>query len=118
MCFTFGKNDLVPTIEEYSILINVELQHLDKIYVQKSRTIWQKDLAKLLKVKPQVINTYLVRKENHTRLPWNILRDFIREHLHDEHGTVAFALAIYRLIIFPGVHGYIEMAVVETFEQI
>ena len=26
-CFTFGKNDLVPTIEEYSILISVELRH-------------------------------------------------------------------------------------------
>ena len=51
-------------------------------------------------------------------LPWNILQDFIREHLYDEHGIVAFALAIYGLIIFPGVHGYIEMAVVETFEQI
>ena len=25
-CCTFGKNDLVPTIEEYSILINVKLQ--------------------------------------------------------------------------------------------
>ena len=26
-CFIFGKNDLVPTIEEYSILISVELRH-------------------------------------------------------------------------------------------
>ena len=24
-CFTFGKNDLVPTVEEYSVLIGVEL---------------------------------------------------------------------------------------------
>ena len=31
-CFTFGKNDLVPTVEEYSVLIGVELQHLDKVY--------------------------------------------------------------------------------------
>ena len=90
-CFTFGKNDLVPTIEEYSILIDVELQHPDKIYIQKSRTRWQKDLEKILRVKPQVIDTYLVRMENHTSLTWNILQDFIREHLHDEHGTMAFS---------------------------
>ena len=24
-CFTFGKNDLVPIVEEYSVLIGVEL---------------------------------------------------------------------------------------------
>ena len=31
---------------------------------------------------------------------------------------VAFALAIYGLVIFPEILGYIEMAVVDTFEQI
>ena len=31
---------------------------------------------------------------------------------------VAFALAIYGLVIFPGILGYIEMAVVDTFEKI
>ena len=75
-------------------------------------------LAKILKVKPQVIDTYLVQKENHKGLPWNILRDFIQEHLHDEDGIVAFALSIYGLVIFPRMLGYIEMAVVDTFEQI
>ena len=36
-CFTFGKNDLVSTVEEYSILIGVELQHSDKVYNKKPR---------------------------------------------------------------------------------
>ena len=31
---------------------------------------------------------------------------------------VAFALSIYGLVIFPGMLGYIEMAMVDTFEQI
>ena len=31
---------------------------------------------------------------------------------------IAFALSIYGLVIFPGILGYIEMAVVDTFEQI
>ena len=31
---------------------------------------------------------------------------------------VAFALSIYGLVIFLGMLGYIEMAVVDTFEQI
>ena len=72
----------------------------------------------ILKVRPQVIDTHLVQKENHRGLPWNILRNFVREHLHDEDGMVAFALSIYGLVIFLGMLGYIEMVGVDTFEQI
>ena len=43
--FAFSKNDLVSTIEEYSVLIGVELQYPDKVYNQKSRAGWRKDLA-------------------------------------------------------------------------
>ena len=60
----------------------------------------------------------MVQKGNRQGLPWNVLQSFIREHLHDEHGMVAFALAIYGLIIFPRGQGYIETAVVEVFQQI
>ena len=49
-CFIFGKNDLVPTIEEYSVLIGLELQHPDKVYNQKPRAGWRKALAQILKV--------------------------------------------------------------------
>ena len=75
-------------------------------------------LAQILKVKQQMIDTYLIQKENHRGLPWNILWNFIRRHLHEEDGIVAFALSVYRLIIFPGMLGYIKMSVVDTFEQI
>ena len=74
-------------------------------------------LAKILKVKSQTIDTYLVQKENHRGLPWNILRDFIQEHLHDEDGIMAFALSIYGLVIFSGMLGYVEMVVVDTFNR-
>ena len=77
-----------------------------------------KSACKILKVKPQIIDTYLVQKESHRGLLWNILWDFIREHLHDEDGIVAFALSIHGLVIFLGLLGYIEMAVVDKFEQI
>ena len=63
-CFTFGKNDLVPTIKEYSVLVRVELQHLDKVYNQKPRARWRKALAQILKVRPQTIDTYMIQKGN------------------------------------------------------
>ena len=75
-------------------------------------------LAKILKVKPHVIDTYLVQKKNHRGLPWNIIWDFIRGYLHDKDDIVAFPLSVYGLVIFTKMLGYIEMAVVDTFEQI
>ena len=63
-CFTFGKEDLVPTIEEYSVLIGINLQYPDKVYNRKPRAGCRKMLAKILKVKPQMVDTYLVQKEN------------------------------------------------------
>ena len=75
-------------------------------------------LAKILKVKPQVVDTYLIQKGNRQGLPWNILQNFIPGHLHNEDGMIAFALAIYGLVIFLGILGYIEMAMVDAFDQI
>ena len=115
-CFTFGKEDLVPTIEEYSVLMGINLQYPDKVYNRKPKVGCQKVLAKILKVKPQLVDTYLVQKGNRQGLPWNILQDFIQGYLHNEDGMVAFALAIYGLVIFPEILGYIEMAVVDIFE--
>ena len=100
------------------MLISVDLKYPNKVYNQKPREECRKVLAKILKVKSQAKDTYLVQKENHQGLPWNILWDFIRGYLHDEDDMVAFALSIYGLVIFPAMLGYIEMAVVDTFEQI
>ena len=61
-CFTFGKNDLVPIVEEYSVLIGLQLQHPEKVYNQKSRAGWRKALAQIWKIQPQTIDTYLVHK--------------------------------------------------------
>ena len=60
----------------------------------------------------------MVQKGSRQGLPWNVIQNFIREHLHDEYGMVAFALAIYGLIIFLKGLGYIETTVVEVFQQI
>ena len=59
-CITFCKKDLVSTIEEYSVLIGVNLQCPNKVYNKKPRAGYQKVLAKILKVKPQILNTYMV----------------------------------------------------------
>ena len=91
---------------------------MDKVYNKKPNEGCRKVLAKILKVKPQTLDTYLVQKENHRSLPWNILWDFARGHLNDEDSMVAFALSIYGLVIFPRMLGYIKLLVVDTFKQV
>ena len=88
------------------------------MYNQKPRSGWQKALAQILKIQPQIIDAYMVQKGNRQGLPWNVLHNFIQDHVHDESGMVAFALAIYGLIIFPRGQGYIETSIIEVFQQI
>ena len=59
-CFTFGKEDLIPTVEEYSVLRGLDLRFPDKAYNKKPNSGYRKVLAKILKGKPRVIDTYLI----------------------------------------------------------
>ena len=43
---------MIPTIEEYSVLIGLDLQFSDKAYNKKPKAGCRKVLAKILKVNP------------------------------------------------------------------
>ena len=117
-CFAFNKEDLTPTIEEYSTLLQMDLQCPDKIYVRKTNLGFRKKLAKIMKIKPELIDPHTKEKWGNREIEWDFIRRFIMEHLNDDQGLDAFVLAVYGLIIFPRVTGYIEIAVVDFFEQI
>ena len=46
--FTFNEKDLMPTAEEYSMLIRLNLQCPDKIYYRRTRLGVRKKLAKIM----------------------------------------------------------------------
>ena len=71
-----------------------------------------------MKSKPELIDPYTREKRGNLGIERDFVRRFITEHLNDDQGLDAFALAVYGLIIFPWVTGYIEVAVVDFFEQI
>ena len=108
-CFTFNKEDLTPIIEKYSIMVNLKLPSPDKVYVRKPKLGFRKKLADVLEVKARTLNPPWEQKGCHIGLPWVFLRDFIYNHLNEENGLAAFALAIYGLLIFPQVLGHIEV---------
>ena len=117
-CFTFNREDMTSIIEEYSTLLQVNLQCPDKIYVRKARLGFRKKLAKIMKIKLELIDPYMKEKENSLGIKWDFIRGFIIEHMNDDQGLGIFALAIYGMVIFPRVTRHIEVAVVDFFEQI
>ena len=59
------------TIEEYSTLIRLNLQCLDKVYYRRPRLGVRKKLAKIIGIKPDEADGYLVNKKGSVGLEWN-----------------------------------------------
>ena len=62
-CFMFNGEDMIPTIKEYSMLIRLNLQCPDKVYYRRPRLGIHKKLAKIMRIKPDEVDGYLVNKE-------------------------------------------------------
>ena len=62
-CFTFNGEDLMPTAEEYLMLIKLNLQCSDKVYYRRTRLGIRKKLAKIMGIEPVDVDGYLVKKE-------------------------------------------------------
>ena len=45
-CFTFNREDLIPTVEEYAALLGISPPNLDKVFWKKSKKVlFRKKLA-------------------------------------------------------------------------
>ncbi|MBA0701652.1 hypothetical protein Goari_020476 [Gossypium aridum] len=90
--FTFGKVDLVPTVEEYTTLF-----HCPKI---------------------QIDEAYSRAKGDSKCIPWKSLRDLILVHPDVNKIVDVFALGIYGSVIFPKALGHIDEAVSDLFDRL
>ena len=70
-CFTFNGEDMIPTVEEYLMLIKLNLQCPDKVYYRRPRLGVRKKLAKIIGIKPDEADGYLVNKKGSVGLEWN-----------------------------------------------
>ncbi|KAG8489919.1 hypothetical protein CXB51_016001 [Gossypium anomalum] len=88
-CFTFGKVDLVPTIEEYTALIRCPKIQVDRIYSKAANgPAFSKRLMNITGMSEQ----------------WKRVD--------------VFALSIYGLVIFPKALGHIDEAVSDLFDRL
>ena len=117
-CFTFNGEDLMPTTEEYSMLIRLNVQCLNKVYYRRTRLGIRKKLSKIMGIELVDVDSYLVNKGGSIELEWVFLKDFINNHINEDRGLTTLALSIYGLIIFPRVIGHVEVTVIDFFEQV
>ncbi|MBA0700451.1 hypothetical protein Goari_022624, partial [Gossypium aridum] len=90
-CFTFGKVDLVPTVEEYMTLIRCPKIQIDKAYS---------------------------RKGDSKCVPWKSLQDLALVHPDVKKRVDIFALGIYGLVVFPKALGHMDEAVTDLFDRL
>ncbi|MBA0635922.1 hypothetical protein Godav_025891, partial [Gossypium davidsonii] len=115
--FTFGEVDLVPTIEEYTVLLRCLRIQVDKIYSKAVNVLnFVKKLMNILGMSEQWVTAWIKHKGENKCIPWKSLRDLILVHPDMKKKVDVFALSIYWLLIFPRVLGYIDEAVTDLFD--
>ncbi|MBA0756295.1 hypothetical protein Gogos_020384 [Gossypium gossypioides] len=118
-CFTFGKVDLVPTIEEYTTLLRCPRIQVDKAY---SRAVnvptFLKKLMSITGMSEQWVAARVKQKGDNKCIPWKNLRDLILAHPDVKNRVDIFALSIYGLVNFPKALGRVDEAVLDMFDRL
>ncbi|KAA3484401.1 hypothetical protein EPI10_006485 [Gossypium australe] len=119
ICFTFGKVDLVPTIEEYTALFRCPRIQTDKAYSRLANMpTFSKRLMNITGMSEQWITARIKQKGDYKCIPWKHLKDLILAHPDKKKRVDVFALSIYGLVIFPKALGHVEEAVSDLFDKL
>ncbi|KAL1105276.1 hypothetical protein V6Z11_D04G122700 [Gossypium hirsutum] len=118
-CFTFGKVDLVPTIEEYTTLLQCPRIQVDKVYSRSTNVpAFLKKLMCITGMSEQWVTARIKQKRDSKCIPWRNLRDLILAHPDVKKRVDIFALSIYGLVVFPKALGHMDEAVSDLFDRI
>ncbi|MBA0747813.1 hypothetical protein Gogos_004695 [Gossypium gossypioides] len=118
-CFTFGKVDMVPTVEEYTALLRCLRVQVDKVYSRAANVLtFAKKLIKNTGMSEQWVTTRIKQKGENKCIPWKSLRDQILAYPDTKKKVDIFVLSIYGLVIFPKALGHIDEAITDLFDQL
>ncbi|KAG8498248.1 hypothetical protein CXB51_006867 [Gossypium anomalum] len=105
-CFTFGRVDLVPTIEEYTALIRCPKIQVDRIYSKAANgPAFSKRLINITGMSEQWVTARIKQKE-------------VVAHPDVKKRVDVFALSIYGLVIFPKALGHVDEPVSDLFDRL
>ncbi|MFQ6659046.1 hypothetical protein Gotur_028085, partial [Gossypium turneri] len=118
-CFTCGRVDLVPTVEEYMALLRCSKIQVDKAYSRAANipTLLKK-LMNITGISEQWVAARIKQKGDSKCIPWKNLKDLILAHPDTKKKVDIFALSIYGLIVFPKALGYVDEAVTDLFDRL
>ena len=118
-CFTFGKVDLVPTVEEYTTLLRCPKIQVDKVYSKAANVpTFLKKLMSITGMSEQWVTARIKQKGDSKCIPWRNLRDLIMVHPDVKKRVDIFALSIYGLVVFPKALGHVDEAVSDLFDRL
>ncbi|MBA0754776.1 hypothetical protein Gogos_021441, partial [Gossypium gossypioides] len=118
-CFTFGGGDLVPTVDEYMVLLCCSKIQADRAY---SRAVnvptFLKKLINITEMSEQWVAARIKQKGGSKCIPWKNLRDLILAHADTKKKVDVFALSVYGLVVFPKALGHVDEAVTDLFDRL
>ncbi|KAL1175696.1 hypothetical protein V6Z11_A04G106400 [Gossypium hirsutum] len=106
-CFTFGKVDLVPTVEEYTALLR-----------SACVPAFGKKLITITGMSEQWIMARIKEKGESKCIPWGALKELIQTHPDEAKRVDIFALSLYGLMVFPRALGYVDEATTDLFHRL
>ncbi|KAL4376932.1 hypothetical protein GQ457_02G030970 [Hibiscus cannabinus] len=117
-CFTFNSIDLMPTVEEYSELLRVPNIIEDRIYTKPKRnTNMPAQLAAFTGRSEEWASKLIFKKGENSCFSWFDIANITRTYLDPLKKADLIPIAIYGLVIFPRVLGYIDVALFDVFDQ-
>ncbi|XP_016667536.1 uncharacterized protein [Gossypium hirsutum] len=118
-CFTFGETGLVPTMEEYTILLRCPKIQVRKTYARVfSSQTFVKKLMSISGMSEPWVTTRIQQKGDSKCIPWENLRDLILTHPDERKRVDIFALSIYGLVIFPKALRHVDETVIDLFDRL
>ncbi|MBA0779742.1 hypothetical protein Gotri_003954 [Gossypium trilobum] len=118
-CFTFGKVDLVPTIEEYMALLRFSKIQVDRVYSKAVNVpTFLKNLMNITGMSEQWDTARIKQKGDSKCILWKNLKDLILAHLDTKKKVDVFALSIYSLVVFLKALGHVGEAVTNLFDRL
>ncbi|KAK8649242.1 hypothetical protein V6N13_129975 [Hibiscus sabdariffa] len=118
-CFTLNGKDLMPTVEEYTELLRVPNIKGDRVYIKPGKgtnfSVCLKDLAGR---SIQWATGLIKKKGGSSGFSWSCIAEITRTYPYPHKKAQLLAVAIYGLVVFPRILGYIDVAILDLFDQL
>ncbi|KAK8590888.1 hypothetical protein V6N13_030961 [Hibiscus sabdariffa] len=118
-CFTLNDKDLMPTVEEYTELLRVPNIIGDRVYTKPERgTNFSACLKDLAGRSIQWATPLIKKKGGSSGFSWSCIAEITRTYPDSHKKAQLLAVAIYGYVIFPRILGYIDVAILDLFNQL